>query len=83
MKPYLVKFTDVGRDKKTWEQEFDKLTYASLIRSVRARSALLSSNVEFDLESQQIIVGGFRVVGKIELLRQPSRSQTEEKALTE
>lgn len=83
MKPYLVKFTDVGRDKRSWEQEFDELTYESLVSSVRARSALLSSNVEFDLESQQIIVGGFRVVGKIELLRQPSKSQTEEKALTE
>lgn len=65
-----VKFIDVGRDKQSWEATLPR-TQAAFVRSIRAHSALLSRDVWVDMDggnTGEIVVGGFRVVGKVEIL---------------
>jgi hypothetical protein len=67
MSKVLVKFSNVGRNKKTWTAnipcEGGTLDANAMIGSIRRSRALLSSSIDVD-ESGNVTVGGFRVVGR-------------------
>jgi hypothetical protein len=67
-----IRFEDVGRDRRTWEQEFTTdgdgdLSGPALIGAIRKRGGVVSRDVDFlagDDGDMTIVVGGFRPVGK-------------------
>lgn len=59
-----VHFKDVGRDKRTWSAEFKSLDHKTMYREVKSKGGLMSSDIDFCLESGSVIVGGWRTVGK-------------------
>ena len=61
-----VRFIDVGRLKMTWEADLPNVDEKSLVREIQRQGALLSAGIE--VVNSQIIVGGFRVVGRTELV---------------
>lgn len=67
-----VRFSEVGRDKRSWESELADLSYGELLRAVKKAGALGSRGIDFDFndETQRglIWVGGFRPVGAFEVL---------------
>lgn len=66
---YLVKFIGVGRNKRSWQTEYDALSESALTREVRKSKALMSHGIDVilrdDQRSGEVIVGGFRCVGHI------------------
>jgi len=64
---YKVKFINVGRDDKCWEAETATVDHDWLYAQVKKNMAILSSGVEF-YENGSIVVGGFRIVGKFEVM---------------
>ena len=69
-----VKFTGVGRNKRSWEAATSKLDYTWLLNQVKRKGGLLSSNIEFDyLEAtgKGAIYAGWRVVGTFEATPDP------------
>lgn len=64
-----VHFTDVGRDKQTWDVEVKSLSDSVLMREIRVKRALHSRDVEFVWDETgiqaTIWVGGFRKVGRL------------------
>lgn len=65
----LVRFTDVGREKKCWEQELKDVSEASLARAAKKGGHLMSPNIdiEFDSPTSGYIVAGVRSVGEFEI----------------
>lgn len=59
-----VKFKNVGRDKKSWTATMPELTKAALLKSVSRHGSILSQQVDCDIEAGEVIVGGWRTVGK-------------------
>jgi hypothetical protein len=55
-----VKFTDVGRLKKSWEVETKEIDYNFLYRQVKKNGALHSSDLDF-YDNGTITAGGRRV----------------------
>lgn len=59
-----VKFTDVGRNKASWEAECkNELTYHFLLKQVRSRGMINSRDIEF-IDGH--ILAGMRLVGNYE-----------------
>lgn len=75
---YLVKFIDVGRNKRSWEKEYDALSESALTREVHKSGALMSQGIDVILRDDQrtgeVIVGGFRCVGHIVVEDQNERA---------
>ena len=74
MKSVLVKFIDVGRDKKCWEEvlmtdEDGCIPDHRLMKSIRKQKALASRYPEFVEDG--LIVAGCRVVGRFEVVEAP------------
>jgi hypothetical protein len=63
-----VRFTEVGRNKATWEAECKgELTKSWLYK--QAKKALMSSGIEFiEFEGNGVILAGFRSVGRFEII---------------
>lgn len=59
-----VTFTEVGRKKLTWTATMKTVSYRTLMAEIRKHSALMSSDVQFDLDAG-VIFAGFHSVGKI------------------
>ena len=60
-----VRFTEVGRNKVTWEAEYKgELTESWLYK--QAKKALMSSGIEFG--DNGVIYAGFRSVGRFEII---------------
>jgi hypothetical protein len=63
----IVKFKDVGRNKKSWEAHCDgELTYKFMYGQVKSNAAIMSSDLEFG--DNGTIFAGFRSVGTFEVL---------------
>lgn len=59
-----VRFIEVGRNKKSWEAEYDgELNYNWLY--MQAKKALMSSDIDFSDDGK--IYAGFRNVGRFEV----------------
>lgn len=62
-----IKFTEVGRDKKSWSEDIPcvngLLSAKAMVKSIKKHRALASNGIEF-LEDGTIVVGGFREVGR-------------------
>jgi hypothetical protein len=68
-----IQFTDVGRDKKSWSKTFNKDVTTDMIeREAKSGGGLLSREVDAelneDLASGTIFVGGFRAVGTFKIV---------------
>lgn len=67
-----VQFTDVGRDKKTWESEIDDISHSSLLKQIRLHAVVMSRDVEFTLNESEdggaVVVGGVRTIGHYKIL---------------
>ncbi len=61
-----VRFNKVGRTKKTWEVTLPDYTAEALVAEVSASGALLSGDIDCDIETGTVLVGGFRQVGTFE-----------------
>jgi hypothetical protein len=63
----LVRFSNVGRNKKTWDAEIPcengVLDGVAMLKSIRKSGALMSRSVDID-DVGNIVVGGYRVVGR-------------------
>lgn len=62
-----VKFKEIGRNKDNWESECEELTYEWLYSQVKRY--LMSDNIDFS-EDGTVLVGGFRPVGKFEVVEE-------------
>lgn len=60
----LVKFIEVGRNKLTWTESTKEASRNWMLSQVRSK--LMSREIEF-IEGD-IVVGGFRTVGKYEIV---------------
>lgn len=49
-KQFTIHFKDVGREKRTWDHEADKITEAVLTRAVHEKRAIASREPEFMLD---------------------------------
>lgn len=69
---YLVKFKNVGREKRCWEKETETLNDIKLAKEAKKNGALKSNGVDVvlseNLESGIVIVGGWRTVGELEIV---------------
>ncbi len=68
-----IRFSNVGRDKKTWEDEIPLdsegyLAERQMYASVKRQSALMSADIDFS-DSGEIYAGG-RNVGKWEIVEE-------------
>jgi len=65
MNKFAVKFTEVGRDKKSWVKLIKTLpTDCDLINEIKRSQALASSNIDV---ADGFIFAGVRCVGKYEI----------------
>ena len=73
-----IKFIDVGRNKATWEAEceaekIEDLEYGWLYSQVKKRAMLMSEEIEFLLNQEDltngIITAGFHTIGKFAIVR--------------
>lgn len=66
-----VKFLEVGRNKVCWDAELAELSFEELEGAVKARGALMSSDIEFSYDEDKkegfVLVGGFRAVGTFQV----------------
>lgn len=64
-----VLFTDVGRDKRTWNLLCEKVTGTVLWESIKRRGGLMSRDVEFDMdpEGNGMIFAGMNCVGRFKV----------------
>jgi hypothetical protein len=63
-----IHFKDVGRDKRSWSQDFgNAATQEEIAKAAKRGAGLMSSCVDAEIYEQgdggEIIVGGFRTVG--------------------
>ena len=62
----LIKFIDVGRDKKTWEEDIPLddglLDGVAMVKAIRRKRALLSRGIE--CSDDGLIFAGERAVGR-------------------
>lgn len=69
---YLVKFKNVGREKRCWEKETETLDEIKLSKEAKKNGAIKSNSVDVvlseNLESGIVIVGGWRTVGELEIV---------------
>ena len=69
-----VRFIEVGRAKVTWIEELPKLTDSALVRAIRKKKVLMSSDIDVvrneSEDSGIIIVGGLRTVGTWEIVKE-------------
>ena len=69
-----VRFIEVGRRKATWTEEIPKVTDSALIRAIRKKNVLMSSDIDVvpneSEDSGIIIVGGLRTVGTWEIIKE-------------
>ena len=72
----IIKFIEIGRNKRTWESKcpvnhIDDLEYDWLFSQVKRNGGILSSEVDFLLDTETnttgIITAGFHTVGKFEI----------------
>lgn len=65
----IVKFVNVGRMKKNWQAETEKLSFGWLYQQVRRNGQLISReiDIEVDEDGKGIIYAGMRSVGQIEV----------------
>lgn len=71
MKRYTIKFTDVGRNKKSWELQADNVSDRTLMRSIRSNGQLASRDVwlsQDDNANGGFIIAGMRAVGRYDFL---------------
>lgn len=61
-----VKFINVGRDRRNWTSQMLNVDEQSLIEELRRKDAVQSVSVE--IYAGKIIVGGFRVIGRVEIV---------------
>jgi hypothetical protein len=63
----VIRFLNVGRDKKSWTAEVSTLSDRTLLKEIRKHSALKSAGIDFDWNETgtggSIYVGGLRNVG--------------------
>lgn len=75
---YLVKFIDIGRNKRSWEKECEVLDEVALTREVLRSKALMSKAVDVFLlpghKTGEVIAGGFRTVGRLEVIDRQEQS---------
>lgn len=68
----MIEFVEVGRGRHTWTTRVKQLSHGALLRAVKQKGALMSSDIEFgfDDETQEgaIFVGGFRKVGRFRVI---------------
>lgn len=63
-----VTFENVGRNKKTWTAETEKLSESWVLSQIRKSKALMSNDISFDIEGNVgRIYAGFRPVGSISI----------------
>lgn len=64
---FIVRFENVGAQKRSWETTLKKMDFNSLYRQVKTRGGLMSRGIEFacdeDARTGSIFVGMFRCVG--------------------
>lgn len=69
---YIVKFKNVGRNKRFWESQMNALSESAIAREVKKHGQLSSRGIDIDLSDDQktgtVFVGGFRPVGDIEIV---------------
>lgn len=64
---YRVHFENVGRYGKAWIQDLNEPCESALLKSVNKHGGLHSREVEIDMAESEIIVGGYRVVGRFRI----------------
>jgi hypothetical protein len=69
----VVEFKEVGRGKVSWEELLPAPDEALILRSIRNKKALMSHGVDVEISEDgkcgTIFVGGFRTVGKFEIVQ--------------
>jgi len=64
-----VKFTDVGRHKKSWTEDIPELNYSSLKKAVHGKKAIGSRHPDFEIDGTRgKIFAGWNLVGLFEIL---------------
>jgi len=72
----IVKFIDVGRNKRTWEatcpaSNFNDIEYGWLYSQVKKRAFIMSEEIEFIMlkgsATEGFITAGFHTIGKFEI----------------
>lgn len=77
---FIVRFEEVGPQKRSWEATLKKMDFNSLYRQVKARGGLIWRGIEFhcyeEARTGLIFVGMFRCVGKFSWSNnQPSQAK--------
>lgn len=64
----IIKFIDVGRRKKSWTLETERIKDGEIFSSIKKNGGLISKGIDFDLDEETgtgVIFAGERAVGKI------------------
>lgn len=68
----IIKFENVGRDRKTWEQTIPSFDTQTLYKAVKKQGALGSLGIEFEYDPETNtgdIYAGFRQVGTFSVVK--------------
>lgn len=67
IKPALVRFQDVGRDKRTWEEVLPFIDHRTALAAIKRKKALVSKSVEIVIEPDGTgqIYAGDRLCGRL------------------
>ncbi|WP_036230222.1 hypothetical protein [Marinobacterium jannaschii] len=67
-----IQFIEVGPNNSSWTAEVSELEYEALYREVKDKAMLMSRTIDFSYDGEsksgEVIVGGFRTVGKFKVL---------------
>lgn len=92
MNTVRVKFTDVGREHRTWEADLPPIKDGTLgewaywhsrwSKNVRTTARLMSHNIDIEPSEENdnksgTIAAGFRVIGRFEILEQEKETTDE------
>jgi len=72
----IIKFMDVGRERKTWTLETERIDYNQILSSIKKNGGLISKGIDFDLDEEKgtgVIFAGDRAVGKILIEKEKSK----------
>jgi hypothetical protein len=68
----IVRFLEVGRERKSWASELTSLADRALIKEIKTHRALMSQGIDFawsdDGTQATIFVGLWRRVGRLEVV---------------
>ncbi len=75
-KKMIIKFIDVGRERKSWAFETERIDYNQIFSSIKKNGGLISRGIDFDLDEESgtgVIFAGDRAVGKIEIEKEKGK----------